>query len=240
MVHQRAEVRARLGQFGWNPVHIGVALVADHQAPLGIHHDEPVRQTRQRHIETYVLPAQIFFALLQHLVPPPKIEFRLAGPLGGDVRCNVCNDHDQAGGARHDDGERGAADVRYRLGKRRVRGNRKGSHSREDESRRWQRPAGPKRPKAPIDASTRAERSARRSTMPQPATFTSIATGTLRCSVAGTSSDFMPTTWVSTMPRPITAPPAAACHRPSGAASAKPVVVNMVATRSAAATARRL
>ena len=43
MVEQRADVRSRRGQLRGDTVHVGVALVANHQAALGIHHAQAMR-----------------------------------------------------------------------------------------------------------------------------------------------------------------------------------------------------
>ena len=91
--------------------------------------------------------------------------------------------------------------------------------------RKWPRPAAPEPPKAPIGPSTRAGRSAPRSTVLQPAAFTGTATGELRCSVAGTSApsarrhESARCRGRSGRRRP------AACQRPSGPATANPAVV---------------
>ena len=89
MVDQGADGRARLGQLGRDAVHIGIALVADHQTPLGIHHAQAVRHAGQGHVEPAILLPQFFLALLQRLVPAPQIELRHRGTIGGDERCDV-------------------------------------------------------------------------------------------------------------------------------------------------------
>ena len=100
--------------------------------------------------------------------------------------------------------------------------------------RRRPGPAGPRRPTAPSDARARDRRSGRRSTERQSATLTGTATGTIamqRCQARRALSCRRHAS--STMPTPITAPPAAACHRPSGAASASPAVITIAPASSA-------
>jgi hypothetical protein len=106
------EACSRRDQLGRQPIHVGVALVADDDPPLGVDHAQPVRHVGERHREAPVLDAQLDFALLQSFVPAPQLVLD-AAPIG-----EIANSVDLVGPGAATQGSAHDLDLDHETGRR--------------------------------------------------------------------------------------------------------------------------
>ena len=79
--------RAGLGQIGSEPVHLGVARVADDEPALAVEHAQAVGHVVEGGVEAQIVPRQLAVDLLQRRVGRGETLLRLA--LGGDVAADA-------------------------------------------------------------------------------------------------------------------------------------------------------
>ena len=79
--------RAGLGEIGSEPVHLGVARVADDEPALAVEHAQAVGHVVEGGVEAQIVPRQLAVDLLQRRVGRGETLLRLA--LGGDVAADA-------------------------------------------------------------------------------------------------------------------------------------------------------